>query len=144
MLKLTLKGAKAGFFDSPAVIKAVDRANRKVLSKFGAFVRTRARTSIRKRKGTSPPGGPPYSHTGILRNLILFAYDIQGKAVVIGPVLSSKPTGAPENLEYGGEAIIPGHKGPAQRAEIKPRPYMGPAMEAERPGLPALWKDAIR
>jgi hypothetical protein len=59
---MTFQAAKGSFFDRAKVKNAVDAGTRRVLSRFGAFVRTRARTSIRKRKGTSPPGGPPHAH----------------------------------------------------------------------------------
>src|SRR5690606_6172596 len=49
------------FFDRKAVTSRVDKATRKVLSRFGAFVRRTARSSIRKRKKTSQPGSPPSS-----------------------------------------------------------------------------------
>lgn len=144
MSLVTVKDAKGNFFDRQRIIGAVDAATRKVLSRFGAFVRTRARTSIRKRKGTSPPAGPPYSHVGTLRKLIFFGYDAGAKSVVIGPTLSNSPTGAPENLEYGGSSDIPQRKGPPVRAAIQPRPYMGPAIKAELPSLPPLWRDSVR
>ena len=38
------------FFDSKKVRRSVDRATRRVLSRFGSFVRRTARSSIRKRK----------------------------------------------------------------------------------------------
>lgn len=144
LIGLTVKAAKEGFFDRAAVLASVDKATRQVLSKFGAFVRTRAKTSIRKRKGTSPPGGPPYSHVGVLRSLIFFSYDAGRQSVVIGPTLSKRPSGAPANLEYGGEADIPGRRGKVSRATIRPRPFMGPAFEAEKPGLPAMWSNSVR
>lgn len=145
-MKFTVKQAKGGFFDRAAVVGAVDAATRRVLSRFGAFVRTRARTSIRKRKSTSPPGGPPYSHVGTLRKLIFFAYDFARASVVIGPTLSDSPSGAPEILEFGGTAEISDrdHKGRTKTVRIGPRPYMGPAFQQELPGLPAMWKDSVR
>lgn len=144
MIGLKVDAAKKGFFDREAVMEAVDRATLRVLSRFGAFVRTRARTSIRRRKGTSPAGGPPYSHVGLLRNLIFFAFDADRRSVVVGPVLINSPTGAPENLEYGGQADLPMPKGGSRRVTIAPRPYMGPALDAELPGLPAMWQDSVR
>lgn len=144
MIGLKVDAAKKGFFDRAVVIEAVDRATLRVLSKFGAFVRTRARTSIRKRKGSSEAGKPPYSHVGLLRNLIFFAYDLDRRSVVIGPTLINSPTGAPETLEYGGEAEVPDRKQGARSVQIKPRPYMGPALDAELPGLPAMWQDSVR
>lgn len=60
-----LEAAKGNFFDRKAVLAAVDKATLRVLSKFGAFVRRRAKSSIRKRKKASPPGQPPSSHSGL-------------------------------------------------------------------------------
>ena len=57
---------KEMFFDAKKVTSAVDTATRKVLSKFGAYVRTNARHSIRKRKGVSRPGQPPSSQSAML------------------------------------------------------------------------------
>lgn len=74
------------FFDRHVVMAAVGNAKRKVLSKAGAFIRTAAKTSIRKRKGSAPPGAPPHSHEGSLRRLILFGYDKPNDSVVVGPV----------------------------------------------------------
>lgn len=137
--------AKAGFFDRAAVISATDKATRQVLSKFGAFVRTRAKTSIRKRKGSSPPGQPPHSHEGSLRRLIFFSYDKDAQSVVVGPTLINKPTGAPETLEKGGTAIIESRRTrQRRRVRIAKRSYMGPALEKELPGLPKMWKDSVR
>jgi hypothetical protein len=143
MIGMTFQVAKQGFFDREKVKRSVDAGTRRVLSKFGAFVRQRARTSIRRRKGTSPPGSPPYSHVGLLRKFILFAYDTQRKSVVIGPTLTKEGSTAPRLLEYGGDAVIE-DRGKAQHARYRPRPFMGPAFEAEKPKLPALWRNSVR
>jgi hypothetical protein len=140
---MTFQAAKGGFFDREKVKNAVDAGTRRVLSKFGAFVRQRAKTSIRKRKGTSPPGSPPYSHVGLLRKFILFAYDPQRKSVVIGPTLIRAGSEAPRLLEYGGEAVRR-TKTKTRRLRYRPRPFMRPAFEAEKPQLPALWKNSVR
>lgn len=91
------------FFDDKSVRRALDRGTRKALSKFGAYVRRRAKSSIRKRKKTSEPGQPPSSHTGKLRKYIYFGYDRTRRSVVIGalPFSSSR---AQETLEHGGRA----------------------------------------
>jgi hypothetical protein len=135
--------AKSGFFDREKVIAAVDRATRDVLSKFGAFVRQRAKTSIRPRQGTSPAGQPPHSHTGLLRRFIFFSYDNERHSVVIGPTLINTPTGAPETLEHGGATTILDRRR-RTRVTIQPRPYMGPAFEAEKTQLSSLWRNPVR
>lgn len=141
------------FFDSPKVVRAVDRTTRRVLSKFGAFVRRTARSSIRKRKRTSEPGSPPSSHTGLLKRFIFFGYDAQKRSVVIGPErLTQRGRGeAPHLLEYGGTGSVQ-RKGPSaslragrrRRAKVRARPFMGPAFEKEQPKLPAMWRDSVR
>jgi len=117
---------KRMFFDSPAVVRRVDKRTRRVFSRFGAYVRRTARQSIRKPPKTkiatdmqgrrwrvrnelwaaSAPGNPPYSQTGLLRQFIFFGYDIRRRSVVIGP---EKLTGrvsetAAHALEFGGES----------------------------------------
>ncbi len=134
------------FFDRPAVVRAVDGAKRKVLSKAGAFIRTAARTSIRKRKGSAPAGKPPHSHEGSLRRLILFGYDRASDSVVVGPV-GFKNSTAPRVLEYGGPATVTRRRAgrrESRTVKIASRPYMGPALERERPKLPLLWRNSVR
>jgi len=137
------------FFDRHVVIAAVDNAKRKVLSKAGAFIRTAAKTSIRKRKGSAPPGAPPHSHAGHLRRMILFGYDKPNDSVVVGPV-GFKKSEAPNVLEYGGDTVVfrrlggRGGKLTSQKVKIAPRPYMAPALEKERPKLPLLWRNSVK
>ncbi|MDH4203810.1 MAG: hypothetical protein OEV87_13090 [Phycisphaerae bacterium] len=133
------------FFDSPKIIRSVDKSTRKVLSKFGAFVRRTAKQSIRKRKKTSTPGSPPSSHTGLLKRFIFFGYDPQKHSVVIGPTrLTENNRGeAPSILEYGGRTTVEANN-KKTRVRIRTRPFMGPAFEKEKTNLPALWKNSIK
>jgi len=135
---------KQMFFDRQAVLGAVDRATRSVLSKFGAFVRTAARHSIRKRKAVSQPGSPPSSHVGTLRRLIFFGYDPARKSVVIGPTPLGSEVEAPPLLEYGGRARRKNRKGRNVTATYRPRPFMTPAFESEKTKLPALWANSVK
>jgi len=133
------------FFDTRKVRRAVDVGTRRVLSKFGAFVRRTARSSIRKRKKPSSPGSPPSSHTGLLKRFIWFGYEPARRSVVIGPArLTQKGRGeAPSLLEYGGSAKLE-RRGKRKRAKVRARPFMGPAFEKEQPKLPAIWRDSVR
>lgn len=144
MLDLRIKDL---FFDRHAVVRAVDKAKREVLSRAGAFIRTAARTSIRKRKGTSKPGHPPHSHTGLLRRLILFGYDRSSDSVVVGPVGFGRSK-APHTLEFGGVTDRPRwwrtSRKRGRKLRIRPRPFMGPALEKERDKLPRLWAGSVR
>jgi len=132
------------FFDRKAVTGAVDRTARKVLSRFGAFVRTTARHSLRKRKAVSQPGDPPSSHVGLLKKLLFFGYDAGRKSVVIGPTPLHGTAEAPPLLEYGGRARVKDRKGKSVLATYRPRPFMGPAFEREKPKLPAMWANSVK
>ncbi len=139
---------KQMFFDRRAVRTRTDAGTRRVLSRFGAYVRTTARHSIRKRKRISDPGEPPSSHTGLLRRLIFFGYDRDRRSVVIGPMrLNQKVGDAPAALEYGGTSMgVEGRRRRRRkrRVRIAARPYMGPAFEHEKPKLPAMWAGSVR
>jgi len=124
---------KQFFFDRKTVIGAVDRATRKVFSRFGAFVRRSARSSIRKRKAISKPSTPPSSHVGTLKRLIFFGYDPSKKSVVIGPTPLNGKTEAPPLLEYGGRIVRRNRSGRKVTAKYGARPFMGPAFEKEKP-----------
>lgn len=132
------------FFDSTQVMSAVDRATRRVLSRFGAYVRRSARSSIRKRKRVSAPGKPPSSHTGLLRQFILFSYDARAQSVVVGPAqLNSKRGNTLDVLEHGG--VVQGwRRGQPHLVRIAARPFMAPAFEKEQPKLPAMWRDSVK
>jgi hypothetical protein len=135
---------KEMFFDRLKVTRAVDSGVRKVLSKFGAFVRTDSRHSIRKRKAVSQPGQPPSSHVGLLRRLIYFGYDANRRSVVIGPTPLRGTAEAPPLLEYGGRARLKSRKGKVVSATYRARPFMGPAFEREKAKLPALWAGSVK
>ncbi len=142
---LGLRQAKAGFFDRPAVKNATDRATNRNLSRFGAFVRTRSRSSIRKRKRISEPGQPPSSHVGTLKKFIFFSFEPTTRSVVIGPTRTSGPGTAPELLEYGGTSpFIPPRKRRPITARYRPRPFMTPAFDEEQKNLPDLWRNSVR
>lgn len=138
------------WFDSPRVIRAVDKAKRRVLSRAGAWIRNFARYSMRRapKKGPkhSRPGKPPFVHTGLLKNFLFFSWDPTSKTVVVGPEKLGAGE-APRTLEYGGpvrakrwrrgkRVVVAGF--------VKPRPYMAPALAAELPMLPARWRDSVR
>lgn len=144
MIDMRIKGL---FFDRQKITRAVDKAKRAVLSKAGAFIRTVARTSIRKRKGSAPPGSPPHSHVGLLRKFILFGYDRTSDSVVVGPAKLNKPNEAPRVLEHGGTTTATRFargKRRSRRVRIAARPFMGPALEKERSKLPKLWAGSVR
>jgi hypothetical protein len=113
-LEIEFKQTKA-FFDRPAVIRAIGRAEAAYLSRAGAFVQRRARSSIRRRKKPSAPGQPPSAHSKRNPSLktILFAFESKRESVIVGPVKLNQvefaiqgTTTVPSRLEFGGGATI--------------------------------------
>lgn len=165
---VVLKEAKRNFFDRQAVKNAMAAKERRALSRAGAFVRRRARSSIKRRKGISEPGNPPHAHIkgtdGIKK--ILFYHDHVKRTVIIGPVKfnSHGNVTVPGLLEYGGtkrdEITITrtrsnkkGSRGRFTGAikerrrvnhRYRERPFMRPAWAAETPNFPGLWGNAER
>jgi hypothetical protein len=160
LIGLTLREAQQGFFDREVIDRKVDAQMKRVLSRFGAFVRTRDRTSIRYGKGTSAAGRPPTAHRSMsrmktnkkgeskqqsvspLREFIFFAYDeSDGRpTVVIGPILlnGSKP-GVLRIIEAGGEETFTDVRGRTVTRHYRPHPHTGPAFQTElRTTLPGL------
>lgn len=90
------------YFDDPTIYRYIDKATADGLGKWGAYVRRTARQSIKERPGPSKPGSPPHSHVGTLKKLIEFAFDTTTKTVVVGPEISTNPSGAPNILEFSG------------------------------------------
>jgi len=147
---VSLNQMKRGLFDRQAVISAVETAERKALSRFGAFVRRSARSSIRKAKGPSKPGKPPHSHVGLLKQFILFSYDRSRGSVIIGPALLTGHGSDPDRLAAleGGGMVTLRRRNKAGKMEsvqvhIKARPFMGPALRKEEPKLPDLLRNAM-
>ena len=143
MIGYRLSQAKGLFFDRAKVTGAVDKGTRRVLSKFGAFVRRSAKSSIRKRKRVSEPGKPPSSHTGLLKRHIYFLYSPERRSVIIGPVLLNSKSDAPYLLEHG-DTVTRKRRGKRVRMNYRARPFMRPAFEKEQLQLPELWKDSVR
>jgi hypothetical protein len=121
---------KAMFFDRPQVIAAVGRASAKALSKAGAYIQRRAKSSIRKRKRASRPGEPPSSHVGTLRDRIYFSFDPPTRSVVVGPTPIGTVGVVPPTLEFGG--TVPQRKNPRRRVRV-----LGGAGEIRLDGPPS-------
>jgi len=147
---INVKFKARAFFDSKAVTSRVDAATRKVLSRFGAFVRASARQSIRKSKGVSVPGSPPKSHTGLLKRFIFFSYEFARRSVVIGPEkVNVRGDAILSALEKGGRTTIRNRRRRGRRTKrrkevrIQARPFMGPALVKNAPQLPGMWRDSV-
>jgi hypothetical protein len=132
---LDLNATSEWFLDRAEVAARTDPGTRRALSRFGAHVRQRARTSIRVRKAVAAPGSPPSSHEGTLRRLVFFSFDPRRGSVVIGPTLA-KGGEAPELLEKGGTS--------ADGDRYAARPFMAPAFAAELPKVQTEFRDFIK
>lgn len=148
MFGVKLSQAKTMFFDRPKVMRAMNDATRWSFSRFGAFVRTRARSSIRKRKKISQPDQPPSSHTAKLKDFIFFAYDERTRSEVIG----AAPRGtsrAARALEHGGESTARTSTRRSRGVQtrevyIRKRPFMQPAFDKELPKAAPQFKGSMR
>ena len=141
----TLIKVKELFFDTELVKRSVSKTVLQKLNHIGGLIRKTARNSIRPRRSASKPGDPPNSHTGLLKDKLLYSFDKEAESVVVGPVLLNRGTDAPHTLEFGGYTQI----GSAwslfkKRVFIKPRPYMAPALEKNRETIAKIWSDSIR
>jgi len=136
---------KGLFFDSPAVIKAVDDATYRALVRFGQYVRKVARHSIKALPGPSAPGEPPHNQTGVLKAFILYGFDPVSRSAVIGPArirgkATYGPVTVPEVLEYGD--TVRGRDSEMHRYEA--RPFMGPAFQRGEEKLGRFWRDSVK
>lgn len=138
------------FFDADLVKNTVAKSKRKLLLRFGAYLRREARQSIRKRKKMSEPGQPPSSHLGWLKQHIYFSWDPSIESVVVGPIPLGRGT-APKALEHGGRSLsFKRHKVRGQWVtdirvipHIRPRPFMRPALGRIIPKFAGLLKGLI-
>ena len=133
------------FFDGNRIIRRMEQANRRALMRAGAFIRRRARSSLRKRKKISEPGKPPSSHTGRLKGLLLFAYSPTTETVVVGPRRTGDRDQAGETLEFG-KTVTRRRGRRRRRMRYRARPFMGPALEKEiaAGSFPKLWANSVR
>jgi hypothetical protein len=137
---------RQSFFNTESVMRKVKAGRKRALSKIGAYVRQRARTSIRRRKKSSPPGQPPSAHSGEIK-LIFFGYDDRSGSVVVGFVRArSKTSGSgvvPRLLEGGGDVTRRTPKG-LRRLHYRGNPTMGPAEASERPRFADAFRECVR
>jgi len=158
------------FFTEKDITEAIDKARVVALRHQGGFVRKVARQSIKrmgkaraKPKGAkaiarwyeelmaqpaSPPGKPPFTHTGFMRENIAYAYDRAAQSVVVGPWMSPW---LGQLHEFGGTRRVRLTKHPVRRGqEVKyktarypARPFMRPALETAMEKLPSFLKNVI-
>ena len=173
MIHMTLREAQANFFTR--LERQMDAATKKAYSRAGSIIRRRARRLTNKaaklqtrqfttRAGQTrqisflvgaPPGEPPRKRTGAIRDLIVFAADTARNTVVVGPTLFSRPTGAPNVMEFGGTVPLPvrNSAGWPRRdsagnirfapKRIAARPYMKRALDDVKSSIPEQWRGTL-
>ena len=147
---MQLEAYKRIFFDRQKVLSAVDRAERRSQSKFGAYVRTRARSSLRRRKKASEPGMPPSVHSkdsfATLKN-ILFGFEPNSRKTVVGIVRTrSRSTSAgpvPMVHELGAD-VQATVRGKRKNFLYPKRPTMAPALKAVAPQFAEMFKGEVK
>lgn len=101
----SIRDFKRGFFNAPAVMAALDEAERDRLAKAGDYVKETARRSMRYRKKPSLPGTPPSARGGqagsLLRKHLYFAFEPSGNTVVVGSAQLRRSI-VPRLHEHGG------------------------------------------
>ena len=156
------------FFDRPRVLRAVGAAERRVLSKFGAYVRRTAKGSLKPARQMKLSEMSPEQRAAYERRKAEARR--RGRPVPRRPEVISQP-GAPPKLHvrpvranplrrlllFGydprrrsvviGPLAFRGHG--AEKLEYgkgrhRARPFMRPALGKELPGLPAMWRDSVR
>jgi hypothetical protein len=148
---MQLEAYKRIFFDLEKVVNAVEKAEQRAMSKFGAYVRTRARSSLRRRKKPSQPGEPPSVHSqddfATLKN-ILFGFEPSTRKTVVGMVRTNgrKTTAGPVPgvHEHGADVKRPGRGGKKYLARYPSRPTMAPALKAETPNFANLFRGEVK
>ena len=116
--------------DERGLVAAKKKATFRGLYQAGAFIRTTARRSIRRRKKPSAPGSPPSTQTGRLRDAMAFYVDerrervfIGARSKIVGPILGVHERG----LFFRG-------------FRYDARPTMGPALTKALPRVPTYWR----
>lgn len=137
--------AKQGFYwNRGAVAKAIGKVNSDFLFSAGAFVRSRARSSMKKgtevngERKPSAPGQSPFRWGNQLYDFMLYAFDPANNSMVIGPkLLGGRKSGKDSTanvLEQGGTVEIT-YRPPSQprnRRRWGPAHYAGTRPKLKR------------
>lgn len=136
------------FFYNKKVLHLLDKKTHAALGRFGKYVRTVAKNSIKrvgKKAAPSKPGQPPKSRKGLLKNFIFYGFDLAKRSVIIGPQKIYGLKGkAPSVLEYGGTVKSKRGKTHITSSKVSARPYMGPAFREGKKHLASLWSNNVQ
>ena len=121
---------------------AMRRGSIHALNRAAFVLRSVAQAGLRTRKGPSPAGMPPHTHTlthgakhaNRLRKAILYSVDKLTQSAVIGPAahLAGQSGGMQE------------HGGRWKGQKFPQRPFMNPALKVVSPQLPRQWAGSVK
>jgi len=147
--RLNFKVTMKWFTNVTRLETAKTRKERKVLYSTGGYGRKVIRSTIRgvavsRRGSVSPPGTPPYGHTGKLKKSVLFqVYMHNRRDVVIGPRKFPRSISTvPALLEFGGRAL--GRRRRRGRRLIwhyRPRPFVFRNMKKTQAAMRRFMKE---
>lgn len=143
-IELALRGLN---WQPSKVTNAYLKAERQVLTKAAARGRSIARRAMRKRNRAARPGEAPSVRRGELKRFLLFAYEPARHVALFGPKKLGGSGDTPEALEHGkttSRTVGRGKNRRRQSVAYEKRPAMVPALQDISPGLPAMWKNAIK
>ena len=116
MLQISLQQAKSNFFDRDKIVKAMDKATSKAMSKAAARLRLTAQRSMRyvdqakpgEQRKTSQPGQPPKAvkQHPLIRRFLYYFYDPNVQPAVVGPIKLPLGQDAQRTMERGGKVRI--------------------------------------
>jgi hypothetical protein len=123
---ITMNNFKAQFFDKERLREWHKQVNKGII-RTAALTRTIAKRSIKKpgvKQKKSNPGEAPRYHTRLLKDHIYFWANRKTMSAEIGParLIGTASQNIPGDLEQG-------------RSGLKPRPYMGPALDIAKDTL---------
>jgi hypothetical protein len=114
--------------DTAKVKKQAEKATVQALYKAAYAIMTTAKGLIKTSPQASPPGEPPHTRAGQLRQAIRYEVNRAEFTAYIGPQASQMGPAA-QPMEHGGTF----------RGERYPeRPFMGPALDKNREKIPAF------
>ncbi len=121
-------------FDERRILISTQKVNLTGLRRSGAYIRKAARNKVSQSKVSAPPGSPPHTRRGLLKNALLFGVEKSRLSVVVGPAESLIGT-AMYAHEFGGRY---------KKQRYPKRPLMVPTLKATRSQLPKLWENSVK
>jgi len=153
-VEVGFRSLSGAFFDSEKVRRSLDAKTRRALSRFGAFVWRRSKSSLKYRTVKSAAGSPPSVHrseqftrikkskgkevrqaSSPFRELRYFAWDERTRSVVVGPTIFRRSNLIPKLHAFGGSVRT--KKG---LATYQKRPTEELALQAELPKFTGLFR----